>query len=332
MLSCARGSPEREIARCSEEAPGVEDDEGVQGQRAQLRRPRGWLPWGDVRRARGAPEGRCCDQAKKLTTGRHAEALAIKRRDRIKHERRAERYVPTVAGQALLERALGMQAEVAAAQRALRAFQDQAAGVVRVSAPEWVVARALVPVVAALAQRHPGVRTELVSEAARANLPAGEADIAIRARRFELPGTWQRVVGRVEFALYASRNYVRRYGRCLQPGAAGHRLICMDDGDGPIADVEWLNKVAGEASVVAKANGREVMSQLALEGCGIACLPRLIGDGQPRLVCLEGLGEAPPRRLWLGVHRDQRAVPRIRRVSTAIAERLVELLPLKRVT
>lgn len=243
-------------------------------------------------------------------------------------ERASDRYVPSAAGIALLQRAQAIGADVSAAERAIQAFQEQVAGVVRVSAPDWLVTRVLAGVVRQLVDEHPAVRIELASEAGLASLHAGHADIALRARRFELPGTWQRAVGRVEFGLFASRKYVNRHGAHVDPPAVGHRVVSMDDREGPIADVEWLKRVAKGASEVARANGRDALCHLIREGCGIGCLPLLVGDAEPQLVRVEGLGVAPVRRLFLGVHRDQRSLPRIRRVYEATVRALKRAVPL----
>ena len=118
------------------------------------------------------------------------------------------------------------------------------------------------------------------------------------------------------------RDYLRARG---QPdfalGCAGHLLLTMDE-EVPTADRPWLREVAGEAQPGARTNGREGLAAMAAAGLGLACLPRLVGDATPGLERLDPPVPPPERRLWLGVHREVRALPRVR----AAIDHLTELL------
>jgi len=85
--------------------------------------------------------------------------------------------------------------------------------------------------------------------------------------------------------------------------------------------------VVGEAAVVARTNGREGLAAMAAAGLGLACLPRLVGDGVPALERLAPPVPPPERRLWLGVHRDVRNLARVRAAVTYLGGLLRELQP-----
>lgn len=95
----------------------------------------------------------------------------------------------------------------------------------------------------------------------------------------------------------------------------------MLDGVGDVAR-DWLASVLPRAVRSVRTNGRDAMVSLATAGVGLACLARIVGDRVPGLQHLS-LRTAPPApMLWLGMHRDARATPRVRAVATQVAERL----------
>lgn len=94
-------------------------------------------------------------------------------------------------------------------------------------------------------------------------------------------------------------NRALRNGRAPRALARRHRAAASPE-------------LASRAKVVARANGREPMAALAAAGVGITCLPRMLGDALPQLRLLATPVPGPLRKLWLGVHRDARAVPRVR--------------------
>ncbi|MES1186411.1 MAG: LysR substrate-binding domain-containing protein, partial [Myxococcales bacterium] len=87
-----------------------------------------------------------------------------------------------------------------------------------------------------------------------------------------------------------------------------------------IPDVDWLPSLTAKASVVVRTNGREPMARMAAAGVGLVRLPRFLGDATPNLRLLATPGARPQRKLWLGCHRDVRAVPRVQVVSSFLAE------------
>jgi len=179
---------------------------------------------------------------------------------------------------------------------------------------------------APLTLRHPELELELVAEPRHLSLMRREVDIALRPSRFEDDAVVQRKVALISFGLYASEAYLARHG---QPDFSrrcdGHRLIAMSSTLTKIPDLEWLPPLTGKALVTMRCNGREAMATLASAGIGIACLPRLIGDRAPNLRRLPHPGAAPARPLWLGVHRDVRALPRVRATFGFLAETLEQL-------
>jgi DNA-binding transcriptional LysR family regulator len=128
--------------------------------------------------------------------------------------------------------------------------------------------------------------------------------------------------------LYASDSYLAELGvPDFARGCEGHRLIAMSEALTKIPDVEWLPALTAKASVVVRTNGREPMARMAAAGVGMACLPRFLGDATPDLRLLPAPSAGPQRQLWLGCHRDVRAVPRVKACIAFLGEGFGRLRP-----
>jgi DNA-binding transcriptional LysR family regulator len=93
-----------------------------------------------------------------------------------------------------------------------------------------------------------------------------------------------------------------------------------------VPDVDWLAQIASKARIAARTNGREPMVTMAVAGIGVACLPRFVGDATPGLRLLPA-PSAPERQLWLGAHRDARAIPRVKATTGFFVEAFQRLRP-----
>jgi DNA-binding transcriptional LysR family regulator len=247
----------------------------------------------------------------------------------------ARLFVATPAGQnlsptgrRLLQHAEQMEQDALAAERSVSGRDAGVSGPVCVTASEWLIESVLAPLLGPLLSRHPELQLELLAEAKHLSLVRREADIALRPSRFEQQEVVQREIAVVAFGLYASDMYLAEHGSPdFERQCEGHLLIGMSEALGKVPDVTWLPQIAARARVVVRANGREPMVKLAAAGLGLTCLPRFLGDAAPGLRRLDTPPPAPERQLWLGVHRDARAVPRVRACARFLSESVERLRP-----
>jgi DNA-binding transcriptional LysR family regulator len=129
-----------------------------------------------------------------------------------------------------------------------------------------------------------------------------------------------RRLGSVAYALYASPGYVEKHGTPdPRTGCKGHALIDWPLPYTIIAQVPWLRDHARNAMVVLRSSSAMTRLAAAVGGAGVALLPCVIADGDPRLVRVKS--EVPPAQdLFLATHRDLAAVPRIRATLAFLAE------------
>jgi len=290
------------------------------------------LDWDDLRLFLAVSRGGSLSAAARTlgltqpTVGRRMTAFERKLGAKLFARHAAGRTL-TRTGQRLLEHAQQMELDALSAERLASGRDAGLRGRVTLTATEWMLRNVVGPHLAPFLAEHRELEIELVAEARHVNLARGEADLAIRPSRFEHHAVFEREVAAISFGLYASDSYLALHGAPdFSKRCAGHTLIAMSESLTRVPDVAWLPQVASEARVTARTNGREPMVTMAVAGLGIACLPRFVGDATPGLRLLPA-PSAPVRKLWLGAHRDARAIPRVRATSDFLAEVFARLRP-----
>jgi DNA-binding transcriptional LysR family regulator len=238
--------------------------------------------------------------------------------------RRSDGFVLSLAGTQVLEHAERMEADALAVERRVSGRDEGVQGVVRVTASEWLVTNVLSPMLARLLARHSRLTVELVADTRHANLARREADIALRPTRFDQQSIVQRAVAKIGFGLYASRAYLDAHGSPRSGDGDGHAVITMADDVGDVAR-EWLLCALPSATPVVRTNGRDAMVAVAVAGVGLACLSRIVGDRVAELHRVSLRPAPPTATLWMGMHRDARATPRVRAVAEHLAASLGQL-------
>jgi len=227
-------------------------------------------------------------------------------------ERLPDRFVPTAAGAELLADTEAMEKAALSINRRSAGLSDTVRGVVRLSAGEAMsalLARHLAELRADLKQ----IEFELTASHTLANLSRREADLLIREQVPELGGIVARKLGRVAYAVYGHR--------ALAVGKAGIKAapwIGFDDDHSYMPGQHWLQQLLDGGRPAVRCNNWLVLLEAARAGAGLAVLPCFLGDIDPQL---RRIGDVIPEVFadqWLLVHRDLRALPRVRAVMDAV--------------
>jgi DNA-binding transcriptional LysR family regulator len=268
-----------------------------------------------------AREGTLTTAAKALgvshpTVARRVQALEKQIGARL-FERLPDRFAPTSAGEQLLADTEAMEKAALSIHRRSAGLSDAVSGVVRLSAGEAM---------AALIARHlPELRRQLrqiefevIASHTLANLSRREADLLIREQVPELGGIVTRKLGRVAYAVYAGRDF--KVSRTTQAALGALPWIGFDDDHSYFPGQQWLReRLAGQRPVV-RGNNWLVLLEAARAGAGLAVLPCYLGDPEPALHRVGGVIPDVFADQWLLVHRDLRALPRVRAVMDAVVE------------
>ncbi len=236
-------------------------------------------------------------------------------------QRTADGYVLTLAGESIRGHVERVEAEALSVEHAVAGHDTRQAGLVRVSSSQFVTSHLLAPCFAALHLRHRDILVESHPVLPGEPLATRDAEISVRLRRFEHSAVVTRSVGTLGFGLYASRSYLARFNEPdVSGGCPGHQLITLLEEEELPEQATWLHDYAGRAQVVLKADSYETQHWAAYCGGGIALLPRFRADAEPELRRIGTPVPIPGSELWLGVHRENRATPRVRTVLDCISE------------
>jgi len=245
------------------------------------------------------------------TVARRVQALEKQIGARL-FERLPDRFVPTAAGEELLADTEAMEKAALSINRRSAGLSDTVSGVVRLSAGEamaaWL-ARHLPELRSGLKQ----IEFELTASHTLANLSRREADLLIREQVPDLGGIVARKLGRAAYAIYGRRALAR-----AKIELKTLPWIGFDDDHAYMPGQAWLRALLDGAKPVVRGNNWLVLHEAARGGAGLAVLPCYLGDPDPQL---QRIGNVLPDVFadqWLLVHRDLRALPRVRAVMDAM--------------
>ena len=268
-----------------------------------------------------AREGTLTTAAKALgvshpTVARRVQALEKQIGARL-FDRLPDRFAPTSAGERLLADTEAMEKAALSIHRRSAGLSDTVSGTVRLSAGEamaGLIARHVAELRAKLRQ----IEFEVIASHTLANLSRREADLLIREQVPELGGIVTRKLGRVAYAVYAGRDF--KVTRTTPAAFSALPWIGFDDDHSHFPGQQWLReRLAGQRPVV-RSNNWLVQLEAARAGAGLALLPCYLGDPDPALHRVGGVIPEVFGDQWLLVHRDLRALPRVRAVMDAVVE------------
>jgi molybdate transport repressor ModE-like protein len=245
-------------------------------------------------------------------------------------ERQQAGYRLTEFGRSLLPQAQRVQQAVQALQRQVSDSAHDAAGVVRVTCPEPLVARlAGSPLLERFRARHPNLEVEFVMSDRYLDLAKGEVDIALRSGDTEDGGLVGRKIGDSLWAVYASRDYVERHGAPATVADLQHHLIVgFDESMAGHRAAQWLRRVAPDARIAARNNSVLGLLHSVKAGVGVAPLPTAIADAESELMRVLG-PIAELTRIWRILTLPQlRKVPRVAAFFDFMVEEIDALRPI----
>ena len=238
-------------------------------------------------------------------------------------------YRLTELGKALFPHAVDVERSVEAFQRQLMSAGEELTGTLRVTCPEGLASRLLAPVIEAFREKHPELRVDLIMTDRRLDLAKGEAEVALRIHE---PGDDQLIARRIAnspWAIFASRSYIKRYGRPQRCEDLDQHAIIEFAGE--LADnhaARWLRSVAPKATIAIRGNSMLGVLAAVKSGAGLAPLPMLLGGSEDGLEPVLELIPEIDTKLYLVIHADLKRTPRVRAFCDFVAAEMARLRPL----
>jgi DNA-binding transcriptional LysR family regulator len=187
----------------------------------------------------------------------------------------------------------------------------------------------VLPALRDLRATHPQIRVDLTTGSARLDIARREADLALRYIRPESGALISRRVARIAFTAYASREYLASRPRPERgKGFAGHDVAAFDSSIRAWSHGELAGEPLRDARTVLRTNNSFVLLEAVAVGIGIADLPCIIADPDPRVRRVFPDAALRLEDAHLVVHPDVQRTARVRAVIEALEARLREATPL----
>lgn len=274
------------------------------------------LDWDDLRYVLAISRDRSLSRAadrlgvSHTTVGRRIraieEALGVRLFDQT-----PDGFVPTSAGRDVAEVAERMETELMSLEGRVLGSDSKLEGKLRVATTDLLF-RKYQHVFTSFIARYPSVQLTVTASDTEVSFTRREADVALRMTNTPPDHLIGRRVGRVHFAVYASKALAERAG----PSAAldDYPWIAWDE---QRPDMRWLDDWLAHNAPRAKVAMRVDFSMLALRdaiagGIGVHFLGTFEGDAHPGLVRIGPIDERYSRDLWLLTSPELRSTSRIR--------------------
>jgi len=254
------------------------------------------------------------------TVIRHVDALEARLGTKL-FQRHARGYTPTEAGQDLLRVAATTEDQFS---QLVGRIKGQGAGVtgelVVTSLP--ILSTLLAPVLSAFMDEHAEVTVRLRSDERIYRLEYGEAHVAVRAGpKPEEPDNIVQPLFRMGVGLYATRDYVARYGPLAPGGWAAHRFVSID-AEAPRAPFyRWMAEHVPAERIRYRARRDRTVVDAVLAGVGIGFVPVWQAEATPDLV--EMMPPAPEWAVpaWLVTHVDLHRTAKVQALVRFLRDR-----------
>lgn len=223
------------------------------------------------------------------------------------------RYELTRAGNMLLEQARQIEDAMHNIDYRVRGQDLKLSGNIRVATAEDMAVSLLPRHLEAFERKHPEISIELLTANRYYSLTRNEADVAIR------PGfstDEERIVPRrickTHMGLFASKNYLKRFGTPLEHrDLKTHQIIAWRE---DLAREKFSTEVESWFASPAHYGSNSLLSirALASEGLGVALLPEHLGADDYRLIRILPELQINSEYFWLLHHSEMRHVARLR--------------------
>jgi DNA-binding transcriptional LysR family regulator len=211
---------------------------------------------------------------------------------------------PNENGQAYFERALGVLADLDAADQAAAQLQVTPRGLLRVNAPMSFGTLRIGPAIADFMELYPDLRIQLLLSDDQVDPVQGGYDVTLRIADLESSSLIARKIMPIDRVMCASPTYLERHGTPMRPDdLRSHALLTYGF---LLTGNQW--KLAGEdgehwiqPNWTLCANNAEVLCEAAIKGRGVALLPAFIAGRALRAGSLRSFladYKAPPLALY----------------------------------
>jgi DNA-binding transcriptional LysR family regulator len=231
--------------------------------------------------------------------------------------RHARGLILTEQGELLFRTAREVFAKLAMAEGLISESKDRPKGPLKITTTVAFGSVWLTPRIREFLDLYPEIQVSLVVDDSELDLSMREADVAIRMSPPRQPDLIQRHLVSVQVHIYASTEYVKKYGQPTQAEELDeHRVIVYgEDARPPVPGVNWLMEVGSKPGQdrrpILSVNNTYGMLRAVMSGLGIAALPDFVAGEHSDLVRILPEIAGPPNEAYFVYPEELRTSKRI---------------------
>jgi DNA-binding transcriptional LysR family regulator len=243
-------------------------------------------------------------------------------------ERHRSGYVPTPAGEEMIQLAERLDSDITAFTRKLAGQEIKPAGELRVTTNDTLLVDLLTPVFAAFLRQCPDIRLDILLSNQALNLSKRDADVAIRATDQPPETLVGRRGARIAWALYGLASRFQAETATDVAALRNESWVSLGDQFAGLKAVRYLQENVSPERIVYKVNTVLGLAEAIEAGIGIGFVPCFIADTRPALRRLSAPDPGFAADLWLLTHPDLRHAPRVRLFLDFMAAEIGKMKPL----
>jgi DNA-binding transcriptional LysR family regulator len=231
--------------------------------------------------------------------------------------RHARGLILTEQGELLFRTAREVFAKLAMAEGLISESKDRPKGPLKITTTVAFGSLWLTPRIREFLDLYPEIAVTLVVDDSELDLSMREADVAIRMSPPRQPDLIQRHLVSVQVHVYASPEYIKKYGNPQRPEELDdHHIITYgEDSRPPVPGVNWLleagAKPGHDRRPILAVNNTYGMLRAVMSGLGIASLPDFVANEETGLVRVLPDISGPPNEAYFVYPEELRASKRI---------------------
>lgn len=257
------------------------------------------------------------------TVIRHIDALEDRLGAKL-FQRHARGYTATEAGNDLMQVAKATEDQFTQMAGRIRGQGDTVSGeLILTSLPGLSIY--LAPMLQAYGETYPDVSIRFLTDEHVYRLEYGEAHLAIRAgKKPDQPDNVVQPFVDVDFALYATQDYLKAHGPLTDGEWSNHRFVSGSDGLDRAPFIEWMENTIPRENIVLRTTRQRTMEDAILAGAGIGFLPVWFGRQHPEMVQAMPPREVWQSKTWLVTHVDLHRTVKVQSIVNFLKQRVKE--------
>lgn len=222
-------------------------------------------------------------------------------------------YELTAFGHSVVEGALKVRHEIEQLELQIKGQDLRLEGSLRISQPENDVIN-LYPVYAEFSRLYPQITLKIASSVKISNLNRHEVDVAIRFSESPQDLLVGRCVGRLDFGIYGSKDYLKKFDGKAEWEDLDWILLSYfsKKEEGPMVQDGWLAKRVKNPKVILRTTSSSGIINAIRAGMGVGFLSSHTAKQYPELIPLPLDEPAFSLKLWALTHQDLRHTAMVR--------------------